>query len=82
MKYEEYKKILDNGMVEYINSGRSTFYIGNVIKEYIFDYENELLPSDSKKNLSDKAMQAIIARKPLPEGIRLVRCIWHERKVS
>lgn len=82
MKYEEYKKILDNGMVEYVNSGHSTFYIGNVIKEYIFDYENELLPSDSKKNLSDKAMQAIIARKPLPEGIRLVRCIWHERKVS
>lgn len=82
MKYEEYKKILDDGMVEYVNKGGSTFYIGNAIKEYFFEYENELLPSDGKKNLSDKAVQAIIVHKPLPEGIRLVRCVWHERKVS
>lgn len=82
MKYEEYKKIIDDGMVEYTNKGYSTFYVGNAIKEYVFDYEDKMLPYDSKKNLSDKAMQAIIAHKPFPEGIQLVRCIWHERKVN
>lgn len=82
MKYEEYKKILDDGMVEYVNKGYSTFYVGNAVKEYVLDYEDDMLPCDEKKNLSDKAIQTIIAHKPLPEGIRLVQCIWHERKVS
>lgn len=82
MKYEEYKRIINDGMVEYVNKGGSTFYIGNAFKEYFFEYENESLPNDSKKSLSDKAIQAIGEQKVLPQGIRLVGCIWHERKKS
>ena len=78
--YDDYKKILNDGMVEYVNNGNSTFYIGSAIKEYFFEYDNKNLPHDSKKHLSDKAIQAIVAQKPLPEGVRLVKCVWHERR--
>lgn len=80
MKYEEYRKIINSGMVEHVNNGGSTFYIGNVINEYIFEYDNEPVPHDKKEILSDKAAQAINEHKPLPDGIRLVRCVWHERR--
>ena len=32
MKYEEYKKILDDALVEYVNNGYSTFYIGSAVR--------------------------------------------------
>lgn len=80
MKYEDYKSILDKGMVEYVNNGYSTFYIGNAVREYFFDYSDPLLPHDSKKHLSDKAIQCIMQKKPLPEGIVLSRVVLHERK--
>lgn len=80
MKYEEYKPLLDRAMVEYVNSGYSTFYIGNAVREYFFDYENEPVAYDTKKNLSDKAIQCIMQKKPLPDGIVLSRVVLHERK--
>lgn len=80
MRYEEYKKILDDGMVEYVNNGYSTFYIGCAVREYFFEYDNEPVPHDNKKHLSDKAIQCIMQKKPLPDGIRLVRVVLHERK--
>ncbi len=81
MKYEEYRNIIMSGMVEYVNNGGSTFHIGNAVKEYFFEYDNEPVPHDKKENLSNKAVQAINEHKALPDGIRLVRCIWHERRV-
>lgn len=67
-------------MVEYVNNGGSTFHIGNAVKEYLFEYDNELLPYDDKEFLTNKAVQAIDKKKPLPDGIRLVRCVWHGRR--
>lgn len=32
MEYAEYKKILDKGMIDYVNSGGSTFYMGSATK--------------------------------------------------
>ncbi len=80
MQYEEYRKIIVSGMVEYVNNGGSTFYIGNAVREYFFEYDNELLPHDDKEILSNKAVQAINKKKPLPDGIRLVRCVWYGRR--
>lgn len=81
MKYEEYRNIIMSGMVEYVNNGGSTFHIGNAVKEYFFEYDNESVPHDKKEILSDKAVQAINEHKTLPDGIRLVQCVWHERRV-
>lgn len=78
MEYTEYKKIIDDGMVEYINNGNSTFYIGSALKDYVFDFDNPQEPYDHKKNLIDKAIQSILKGKPLPEGIKLVKCTWIE----
>ena len=77
MEYIEYKDILDQALLDYINSGGSIYYITNTVREYIFSYENENLPDDNKKNLSDKAVQMILKRKDLPKGIRLEKCILH-----
>lgn len=77
MEYSEYKDILDQALLDYINGGGSIYYITNTVREYIFSYENENLPDDSKKNLSDKAVQMILKRKALPKGIRLEKCILH-----
>lgn len=82
MQYEEYRNIIMSGMVEYVNNGGSTFHIRNAVKEYFFEYDNELLPHDDKEILSNKAVQAINEHKPLPDGIRLVRCVWHGRRVQ
>lgn len=79
MEYTEYKEILDSAMIDYVNSGGSTFYLGSVTKEYVFSYEKENDAADHKKNLSDKAIQAIIKKKKLPEGIKLEKCIWHRK---
>lgn len=79
MEYKEYEKILEQAMVDYVNSGGSVYYLGSVTKEYIFSYDNELDADDHKKNLSDKAVRAIIKKEPLPKGIRLEKCIWHRK---
>lgn len=79
MEYIEYKDILDQALLDYINSGGSIYYITNTVREYIFSYENENLPDDNKKNLSDKAVQMILKRKALPKGIRLEKCILHRK---
>ena len=80
MQYEEYRNIIMSGMVEYVNNGGSTFHIGNTVKEYFFEYDNELLPHDDKEFLTNKAVQAIDKKKPLPDWIRLVRCVRHGRR--
>ncbi len=77
MEYTEYKKIIDKGMIDYLNGGGSVFYMGSATKEYVFSYENENDAADHKKNLSDKAVQAILRKGTLPNGIRLEKCIWH-----
>ena len=42
MEYTEYKEILDKAVVDYLHNGGSVFYIGNVVKEYIFDCDKEM----------------------------------------
>lgn len=80
MEYEEYKRILDKALVDYVNNGGSVYYMGLAITEYFFEYENEPVPIEIREHLSNKAVQAILAKKPLPKGITLVNCILHERK--
>ena len=80
MEYEEYKKILDRAMVDYVNNGGSVFYIATEIKEYIFKYEDDLMADDIKRQLNDKAIKAIVNKQKLPQGITLEKCIWHTQK--
>lgn len=82
MEYTEYKKILDAAMVDYVNSCGSVFYMGSVVKEYIFDYDNKNMVYESRRCLEDKAVKAITEKKSLPEGIRLKQCIWHGKDVG
>lgn len=77
MEHAEYKKILDKAMIDYVNNGGSVFYMNCVVKEYIFDYEDENMAYELRRHLEDKAIQAIMEKKRLPEGIRLKQCIWH-----
>ena len=79
MNYEEYKRVIDQGMVEYVANGGSLFFMGGVTKEYIFAYDNEYDAADHKKILADKAAQAIYKKEKLPDGIRLKKCIFHGR---
>lgn len=80
MEYEEYKKILDKAMVDYVNNGGSVFYMASVIKEYIFKYDDDLMADDIRKQLNDKAIKAIVNKQKLPQGITLEKCIWHTQK--
>lgn len=77
MEYAEYKRILDAALMDYINNGGSAFYMADAVKEYIFDYGNETMPFDTKNRLEDKAVKAITEKKKLPDGVRLIKCIWH-----
>lgn len=79
MEYKEYKKILDQAMVDYVNNGGSVFYMDNVTKEYAFDYDNRNMAYDTYAQLENKAIKAIMEKKRLPEGIRLKQCIWHRK---
>lgn len=79
MEYKDYKRILDEAMVSYVNHGGSTYNMNCVLKEYIFSYDNESMADDHKKHLSDKAVQAILKKETLPKGIRLEKCIWHRK---
>ena len=62
MKYEEYKPLLDNAMVEYVNNGYSTFYIGSAVREYFFDYSDPMLPYDSKNIYLTRRYSALLQR--------------------
>ena len=66
MKYEEYQKIINNAMCDYVNAGGSTFSLFKVQKRYKFDIEDKTMPSEKVDKLID----------PLPKGIRLVGCKW------
>jgi len=77
MEHAEYKKILDKAMADYVNSGGSVFYMASVVKEYIFDYDNENMAYEARRSLEDKAIKAITEKKNLPDGIQLKQCIWH-----
>lgn len=79
MEYTEYKKILDQAVVDYVDSGGSVFYMGNVTQEYIFEYEDKSMAYEMRTRLEDKAIKAITEKKRLPEGIRLRKCIWHRK---
>ena len=77
MEYAEYKSILDAAFTDYINNGESVFYMADAVKEYFFDYDNGSMPYETKNRLEDKAVKAIVEKKKLPDGVRLVKCIWH-----
>ena len=81
MEYAEYKAILDEALCDYVNRGGSVFYMSCVKKEYIFSYEDEKdncpMAYDTKKHLSNKAIQAIMKKEKLPKGIRLEKVIYH-----
>ena len=77
MEYTEYKKILDKALVDYVNGGGSVFYMGSVVKEYVFDYGDKNIAYEARTRLEDKAIKAIAEKKRLPEGIWLKQCIWH-----
>lgn len=76
MKYEEYQKIINDAMYDYVNAGGSTFSLFKVQKRYKFDIEDKTMPSERVDRLIDKAVQAINFKDPLPKGIRLVGCKW------
>lgn len=77
MSYAEYKKIISDAVREYCNNGGSLLNIAlnNIRKEYIYDFDF-IYPEDTKKNLIDKAHQAMQKGKDLPEGIRLTKVIF------
>ncbi len=79
MEYEEYKDILNGALAKYVNDGGSVYFIGSATKEYFFEYEDGM-SADKIDRLEDKAIQAMIAKKPLPQGIRLTGCVIHERR--
>lgn len=78
MTYKEYKKIISDAIINYCNDGGSLLNIAlnNTKKEYIYEFDN-LLPEDAKKRLIDKAHQAMQKDSDLPQGIRLVKVIFH-----
>ena len=77
MEYAEYKSILDAAFTDYINNGGSVFYMADAVKEYFFFFVNGSMPYETKNRLEDKAVKAIVEKKKLPDGVRLVKCIWH-----
>lgn len=74
MTYTEYKKIISDALTEYCSKGGSLLNIAldNIKKEYIYEFDH-LYPEDTKKNLIDKAYQAMRIGKDLPSGIRLAK---------
>lgn len=82
MEFEEYDKIIKKALADFVMEGGSVYYIGSATREYFFEYEDKNLSYDGKNRLNDKAIQSIIARKPLPQGIRLIKCVLHGKKVQ
>lgn len=81
MKYHEYKKVIKEGLDEYCRAGGSLLYVAlnEIMKEYIYEFD-EPLPEDEKKDLIDKAHQAIRKGKDLPKGIYLKKVIFRDQK--
>lgn len=79
MSYIEYKKIISDALREYCNNGGSLLNIAHnkIKKEYVYEF-NSVYPEDTKKNLIDKAHQAMQKGKELPEGIRLAKVIFRK----
>ena len=78
--YEDYRKILEAGVQEYLENGGSIDRINTVQREYVFSYDDINIPYDCMEYLTDKAVQAINAKRTLPIGIRLNKCIYRMQK--
>ena len=79
MKYNDYRKIITEAINEYCTNGGSLLNIAlnDVNKEYIYEFSEEF-PEDIKKNLIDKAHQAMRKNIDLPEGIKLIKVIFKD----
>ncbi|MGB8453344.1 MAG: hypothetical protein WCD89_13570 [Anaerocolumna sp.] len=79
MSYSEYKKIISDALREYCNNGGSLLNIAHnkIKKEYIYEFD-AAYPEDMKKNLIDKAHQAMQKGKELPDGIQLTKVIFRK----
>ncbi len=77
MTYNEYKEIINDAISDYCNQGGSLLNIAlnSPIKEYIYEFD-EMFPEDTKKNLIDKAHQAMQKQIDFPPGIRLIKVIF------
>ncbi len=77
MSHAEYEKIISDAVREHCNNGGSLLNIAlnNIKKEYVYEFDYTY-PEDMKKNLIDKAHQAMQNGKELPEGIRLTKVIF------
>ncbi len=77
MTYFEYKKVITEALNDYCKTGGSLLNIAlnDIMKEYIYEFD-EPFPEDIKKNLVDKAHQAMHHGKDLPRGIYLVKVIF------
>lgn len=77
MTYNEYKKVITEALNEYCKTGGSLLNIAlnDIMKEYVYEFD-EPLPEDTKKNLIDRAHQAMRHGKDLPRGIYLVKVIF------
>ena len=77
MTYYEYRKVITEALNDYCKTGGSLLNIAlnDIMKEYIYEFD-EPLPEDTKKNLVDKAHQAMHFGTDLPRGIQLVKVIF------
>lgn len=76
MKYQEYERILKEALQEYLKNGGSLVEaaLKDIPKEYIYEFDKKY-PEDTKKQMIDKAYQAMGMKKDLPQGVRLVKVI-------
>jgi hypothetical protein len=77
MKYQDYEKIVKEALHDYLQRGGSLVEaaLKNIPKEYIYEFDDKY-PEDTKKQLIDKAHQAMRNRQDLPNGIRLVKVVF------
>lgn len=78
MTYIECKKIINNSLADFCNSGGSLFKLNNLIKEYVFRFDIEPMADDHKKILSDKAIRCILSGSDLPPNVQLEHIIYRE----
>lgn len=76
MKYHEYERILKDALYEYLQDGGSLVEaaLKDIPKEYIYEFDKKY-PEDTKKQMIDKAYQAMRMKQDLPQGIRLAKVI-------
>lgn len=77
MTHREYKKMINDAVAEYCNTGGSLLNIAlnKTVKEYIFEFD-DMLSEDAKENLIDKAHQAIQKKEDLPPGVQLIKMVF------